>query len=336
MTWAACSSESVAPPPKPPVGSLQANRVADAGGDVVTAKERALPNLYASAISSSTDARAPFSALVPLLDPDLAQFSSPGEPPAHEPAGIVAAHAGLFGAFDDRRLQLTRVWRTPAEQSFEWTLTGTHARDWKGVAASHKPVGFKGMTLLWTKDDGSITDIHVYFDVAAVRAQLGAPGPKELAGLPVPSAPSGDPQVFEQAPAPTATETSNVETVRAALSALESNDEAGYLAAMTDDLEVDSLERAEPGRGKDPAKVYYRALHKAVGQLDTNVTAAWGVGNFAVVEYSVNGEQLGPIGWIPAQRDKVVRFEVVDVCQMREGKISHVWRYDNPGELAGL
>lgn len=334
LACAACSSETVAPPPKPPVGSLEPNREAVQGADVATAKERELPALWARAIASGGQG-APFSGLTPLLDPDLAQFSSPGTQPAHEPAGIVAAHADIFGSFDDRKLQLTRVWRTPSEQSFEWIFTGTSARDWKGVAAAHKPISFKGMTLIWTKDDGSISDIHVYYDVAVVKAQLGAPTPKELTGLPAPSAPAGDAQVFEQASPPTATETNDVALVRGALDALENNNEAGYLGAMSDDYQIETLERTQPGKGKDEAKNYYRTMHKAVGQLDTNVTAAWGVGTYALVEYSISGEQLGPIGWIPAQRDHVIRFEVVDVCEIENGKIAHVWRYDNPGEILG-
>jgi hypothetical protein len=59
----------------------------------------------------------------------------------------------------------------------------------------------------------------------------------------------------------------------------------------------------------------------------------WGVGKFAIVEYSIAGEQIGPIQWIPAQRDKVVRFELVDICELRDGKIARVWRYDNPGQV---
>jgi hypothetical protein len=58
------------------------------------------------------------------------------------------------------------------------------------------------------------------------------------------------------------------------------------------------------------------------------------VGPYAVVEYSIAGEQLGPIGWIPAQRDRVVRFELVDICEIHDGKITRVWRYDNPVEIA--
>jgi hypothetical protein len=148
---AACSSETVAPPPKPPVGSLEPVAAAGPKVDTVTAKERALPDLYAKALSSSgTDGGPQFGDLGPLMNADLTGFSSPGTTPQHEPTAIVAAHDKLFGAFDDRRMTLTRIWRTPGEQTLEWTMTGTHAREWKSIAPTHKPVMIKGVTLLWT------------------------------------------------------------------------------------------------------------------------------------------------------------------------------------------
>ena len=52
-------------------------------------------------------------------------------------------------------------------------------------------------------------------------------------------------------------------------------------------------------------------MHKAIGQLDTTVDNAWGVGRFAVVEYTIAGEQVAPLGWVPAQRDKVIRLDTV-------------------------
>jgi len=329
-----CSSEAVAPPPRPPVGSLEPVTVLGPQTDTVTAKERAIPDLYVKALTSPPgDGGARFAELAPLLNADLAGFSSPGMAPAHEPAAIVAAHDQLFGAFDDRKMMLSRVWRTPSEQSLEWTMSGTQAREWKGIAPTHRPVVFRGVTLLWTKDDGSITDIHVYFDVALVKAQLGA-GPKELQALPVPAMPTGAPQVLDQAQTASPEENRNVALVKSALDALESNKEASFVDAMADDVEVNALERATPERGKGEQRAYYKAMHKAIGQLDTTVFSAWGVGDFAVVEYSIGGEQLGPILWIPAQRDKVVRFEIVDVCELRDGKIARVWRYDNPIQIA--
>jgi ketosteroid isomerase-like protein len=122
---------------------------------------------------------------------------------------------------------------------------------------------------------------------------------------------------------------------RAALDALENNDLAAYEAAMTDDIEVFTLERARPMRGKEGMRYYFKAMHKAIGQLDTTLDNAWGIAQFALVEYDIAGEQIGPLAWIPANRDgKVVRLHVVDVVELRDGKIARVWRCDNPGEIA--
>jgi ketosteroid isomerase-like protein len=303
--------------------SLEAHPVVDAGPDIVSAKERALPDVYASALASPG-----FAKLGPLLD-DEAHFASPGMDDVHGPGAIVHAHDVLLGAFDDRKVTTGRVWRTPNEQTIEWTMTGTQARDWMGVAATQKPVTFRALTLLWTKDDGSITDVHVYVNVAVVKAQLGV-GPKDLLSLPSPPPlPTGPAQVFETQ-TPSADEQRNVAAVKASLDALENNKESEYLAASTDDVEVSALERAQPGSGKEALRAYYKAMHKAIGQLDTTVDNAWGVASFAVVEYSIDGEQLGPIGWVPAQRDKVIRMELVDICEMSGGKIARVWRFDNP------
>ena len=326
-----CSAERVAPPPPPPVhwASLQARPVADAAADaaVVSAKERALPGLYLSALASGG-----FAQLGGLFDED-AHFASPGMDDAHGRAQVLEAHQALFGAFENRTVTLSRGWRTPGEQTIEWTMTGTQAHDWKGVAATQKNVAFEGLTLLWTKDDGSITDVHVYVDVAVVKAQLGV-GPKELLALPPASPARGSPQVFEPMPASVYDEKANVAVVKLALDALENINESAYVGTMAADVEVYMQARAEPARGEAGAKAYFKSMHKAIGQFDTTLVNAWGVERFSIVEYSIGGEQLGPIEWIPPQRDRVVRFQVVDVCEIHEGKIARIWRFQNLDQIA--
>ena len=328
LVLASCSSETVARPPPPPVNwqSLQPHSIADAGPDIVTAKERALAGAYASALTSPA-----FASLGTLLD-DEAHFSSPGMDDAHGPGPVEHAHDVLFGAFDERKVATSRVWRTPGEQTIEWTMAGTQARDWMGVAATHKGVTFKGLTLLWTKDDGSVTDIHMYIDVALVKAQLGV-GPKDLLGVAPPSLPTGAAQVFEQTATASADEQSHVAVIQAWLDALENGSESGYTGAVTEDTEGYTLEHSQPARGKEAARTYYQAMHRAIGQLDTTVDNAWGVGQFSIVEYSIAGEQLAPIAWVPAQRDKVIRLQLVDICEIAGGKVTRVWRYDNPMQI---
>ena len=92
-------------------------------------------------------------------------------------------------------------------------------------------------------------------------------------------------------------------------------------------------EHATPLRGKDEARTSFRQMHKAIGQLDTTLDNAWAVGSFVVVEYFVSGEQVGPVGWVAPQRDRPFRIEVVDVLEMHDARIAHVWRYSNPGQL---
>jgi hypothetical protein len=325
--FSGCSSETVTPPPAPPVNwsSLAPRRVVDASADILSAKERALPEAYAGALSSDG-----FAQLGALLNDDP-HFASPGFEDVHGRPSVVHAHEVLFGAFDQRKCTVNRVWRTPNEQTVEWTMSGLQARDWMGVPAKHLPVAFSGVSLLWTTDDGTIVDVHLYTDVAVVKARLGV-GPKELLGLPPPT-PGATPQVIEQTGAPD--ENAPAALLRSALDALEGNSEAAYVGSMADDLEIHTLQHAQPARGKDAAKAYFKAMRKAIGQLDTTVNNSWGVVQYAVVEYSIAGEQLAPIGWIPTQRDKVIRLELLDIAEVRDGKVARIWRYDNPSQIVG-
>ena len=320
----ACSGENVARPPPPPVDWQAFQRTPpDAGpGTGPTAKEATLALDYMTALGSPAFVR-----LGPLFDAD-GRSSFPGMDDAHDREGVVRAHTTLFGALDQRHFVASRVWRTAGEQTVEWTMTGVQNGDWLGVPATHKPIAIKGIALLWTNDDGTIADAHVTFDVAAAKALLGA-GPKELAGLPPPTLPTEPTQVVDASPqAPDL-----VATVRTALDALENDVEGTYASQMADDIEVHTLERAEPVRGKDAQTAYFKTMHKAIAQLDATVQNGWSVGSFGIVEYSLAGEQMGPIGWVPLQRDRVVKKHNVDVDEVVDGKIKRIWRYDNPNEL---
>jgi hypothetical protein len=341
-----CTSETVNPPPKPPVGSLEPVAPEEAHADTVTEKERALPELYASALrsvpngSSAASGRAvAFAGLTALLNPDLAEFSSPIVALAHDVSGIVAAHEALFGAFDNRKVTLTRVWRTPSEQSLEWIMSGTQARAWMGIPPTQRSITFSGLTLLWTKDDGTILDMHVYFDAGLVQAILSGSGSTSAA--PPYAAVAAAPQVFDPVRTTAATGAGPVELVKAWLQALEDGKEAAYAGSLADSVEIQTLERTSPLRGRDEARKYFRDVRGAVGQLDTTVNNAWTVGDYVVVEYGIDGEQIGPVKWIPllatqpVPATQLVHFDIVDICQVEDAHISKVWRYDDPSQLLG-
>ncbi len=322
----ACSPEVVAQPPAPPVNwnPSSALAVQDGGPLMATAKERAAAGAYSKALSSPG-----FAALGPLLD-DEAHVAFASARDAHGREQVVKTHETLFGAFDPREFVATRVLRTDNSQVLEWTLTGVQAKEWMGAPATNKSVTIKGVTLLWTKDDGSITDVHVYFDEAVVKGQLGL-GPKELQR---PAQPPGSRRAWvdiDRASSPE--ENANVVVVRAWLDALERNNEKAYVATVTEGVEVNSLEGTEPALGKESVRAYYKAMHKAIGDLDTSIENVWGVRTYVAVEYSIVGAQVGPIGWIAPHGDGVIKMRVVDVLEMWGGSIARVWHYDNPSEI---
>lgn len=321
VSLAACStSETIPPPPPPPVdwASLVERPPPDAGGKATaTAKERAIADAYLAALATPGCA-----GLASALDED-AHFAFAGYRDVRGRDLVVRAHDALLGAFDQRKLVATRVFLTDASQVIEWTLSGVHKE-------SAKPVRFRGVTLLWTKDDGAISDVHLYYDDAAVKAEVGA-GPKGLTTLPLPDAPTGERVEYEQAGTPDEQSALGVFTKH--LEALESENVTSFLGTMKDDVEITTLESLTPSRGKAAAAAYYKMLHKAIGQLDTAIDNALAAGPFVAVEYHVVGEQKAAIGWVPAQKNTLVKLYVVDVAEIRSGAIARVWRYENPSQI---
>ena len=330
LTLLACS-ESTPKPSPPPVDWASFNRPepVDAGRARATAKERAIPQEYAQAFA--TDG---FRGLGPLLGEDA--HVTFGQKTALGRDRVVSMHESTFGSFDHRVLSVRRVLVTDSEQSIEWTLSGIQALDWQGIPATHKPIATRGISVVWTKDDGSISDIHVYFDENVVRAQLGAGPSQQLQALPPPAVTSGPPRVVEAIGAPQ--EHDDVGVLRAMVDALEDNKPGVYVGGLADDVTIETLEHAEPARGKDAARAYFDAMRKGIGQLDTLAQGGFGAGDFAILEYSISGIQLAPIdapttAHIPFVRGRAIRLHFVDVAELRDGKVVALTRYDDPAEV---
>ncbi len=329
--FVACSSDKVGPPPAPPVNwaSLQPQPRPDAGQLKPTEREALVASAYAKALAD-------FGTLPKLLG-ESANMRF-GKQTAHGREAALAMHESIFGAFAQRTVATSRVWMNERYQAIEFSITGSQTRDWMGLAATQKQATIKGIMLVWTSDDGSIEDVHVMFDVAQVKAQL-------LGAATQGTSPAA--RVFESTASPD--EATNVQAVRDSLDALEVRThesqrldagkaapliegEAGYLSTFTDDVEL-YTGRPDPLHGKDQAKAHFRSMRASIGQLDTLVNNTLGAGAFVIVEYTISGEQQGPIGNIPFKSSQLVTLNVIDVVELRDHKIAHVWRYDNPSEI---
>lgn len=319
----ACSSERLgAPPPAPVDWASLVVSVPDAGAPIATGKERA------SAVQYLNELAVPgFGGLCKLLDENV-RYAFCGASTAFGVEKVVEAHEVAFGAFDDRIFAARSYLRTDKSQVIEWTMRGTQTRPWFGLPPSQKSVTFDGLTVIWTRDDGLLSELHVYFDVALVKAQLSGLGPKELVAKAQPTLSTSEPTQFDRQGGPL--EVGNEGVVRASLDALENNKESSYTSFFSDAFELRTLEETPSVRGVAIARDYFRKMHNAIGQLNTTIENIWGIGPLVAVEYSIDGTLQGPIDWIKPKSNTVVRFNVFDVVELRDGRIERIRRYDNP------
>jgi hypothetical protein len=328
----ACSSETVAMWPPPPVHFMAGPGVASTSSPVTpTDKERGLADAYLKALSSPG-----FVGLDSIVD-EQGRIAL-GARNTHGRERVLKVHEDAFGAFDQRHFFTNRVWLTDSThpldaQAFEWTMTGVQARVWLGIAPTLKPVVIKGLTLIWTNDDGIISDLHVYFDEGMVRAQLGS-GPPELQKLPLPSADAGTHEVFERTG--TAEENANVGVARAMIQALEADKESDFMSTLDDNVQVFTSDHAEPTRGKNAARQYFRTLRGSIHHLDTVVENAWGTGSFAVVEYAITGLQQAPLPRVTFAADRPLHTQFVDIAELKGGRMVRIWRYSDPIAFATM
>jgi hypothetical protein len=282
-------------------------------------------------------------AIAPLVDPD-GDFSFPGMQEVSDRDGMVKALDDLFGAFSGRKYAASRVFQVGETAIVEWAMLAVHSGDWMGVKATQKSVGIKGITLYTFNLNGLINDVHVYFDVGAVLAQLGA-GPK---GVEVPAPPTlaATPMVVVAGGTPE--EKSHVITVNASWDALESKNEAGYLAPMADTIEVLRLDKTAPQIGKEGRKRFFQRITHGLSSLTQTPLNAWGIGPYVVEEYSITGVHSGKLTEGPPS-GHAVRLHAVDVSEIADtgaglgdggaagapssAKIVRTWTYSNSLEL---
>lgn len=315
-----CATSQIERPPLPPVDwqSLQGTTTTDAGPPTTSARERKLAELYLKALSSPD-----FVDLGPLLDEDV-HFTLAGMKDVHGRGLVIKLFEELLGALRPRTFRANRVLLTQSSQIIEWTMHGVYP-------ATAKPIELRGLSILWTSDEGSISDLHLYFDEAVLERELALGHPfiptQSVGEL---ETQASEPVTILEASPLGSVSSANVEVVGSALDALESRHPAAYAATMADDVELITLHSTKRIRGRDAERQYAKAMSASIVGLDATVDNAWSIDPIAVIEYHIVGEQRGSIGG----KDSLVKLFIVDVVELHNGQISRIWRYDDPSQIA--
>ncbi len=265
-----------------------------------------------------------------LLDPE-GNFSFPGLSEATDQKGAAKVLADLFGAFSSRKFTVGRIWQPPHVAVVEWTMAGVHSGEWMGLKATQKPVLVRGLAIYWFDQNELVSDSHLFFDIGATMAQLGAEPPALPKGIEAPA--STAPLATDVVTAVgTDGEKRALATVNASWDAFEAKNEAGYLSALADDVEVFRLDRAASERGKADRKKFFKWASGGIGSLSQTPLNAWGVGAFVIEEYSITGVHSGTLYSGPAS-GHALRLHFVDIDELRDGKVMRTWTFGNSLEL---
>jgi hypothetical protein len=221
-------------------------------------------------------------------------------------------------------------------------MTALQTGDFLGVKATGKEIGLRGVTLYWFNLSGLINDMHVYYDAGAALAQLGGALPcleKSGAGskackTPIEGPPvvlAASPQVLVAAGA-SEEERGNLHALNTSFDALEAKNDSEYLAPFSDEVDVFRLDRPTPERGKEERRKFARSVARAFSSLAQNPINAWGIGAYAIEEYTITGVNSGPIAGLQPS-GHAVRLHMVDIAEMTGGKIVHLYTFGNSLEL---
>jgi predicted ester cyclase len=322
----ACGSAEVEQPAAPPIDPrLYKPALAQAAGAQKSPLER---NRGAAEAFARELAQNDAKALSELLDPDV-DFTFPGRSDATDRPGTLKALDELFGAFSSRKLATTRLWQIGEAAVVEWAMTGTQSGPFMGVAPTQKEIGISGVTLLWFNLNGLINEVHVYFDCGAVLAQLGAaPNKAILSGPPVTLAPA----LVVTVAGGTPEEKANVTLVNASWDALEDKNESGYMAPFADAIEVTRMDRLGVEKGREDRRKFFRWVATGISSLAQTPLNAWGAGPYVIEEYTFTGVHSGALTSSPPS-GHALRLHYVDIDEMQNGKVVHIWTYGNSLEL---
>ena len=255
-----------------------------------------------------------------------ATITSPGMPDAHGRSEIQARWQSRYDAFKDSKGWASRIWIKNDMAVVEWGWTGTHTGEYMGIKPTEKQVGTMGVSVMWYSPDGLVKKETVYTDGVTMMTQLGVMKGKTR---PIPT-PVASPEMHIAKGTPE--EEKNVELIKATYAAMENKKEADFLATMTDDVEYNDMTMPDASKGKTEAKKFFGMITKAIPDLKTPSTNAFGADDYVISEYNMTGTQKGPMGAIAATK-KPVNLHGIDIFQVKDGKFVRGWTYANNAEL---
>jgi steroid delta-isomerase-like uncharacterized protein len=233
----------------------------------------------------------------------------------------------VFEAFPDFKIGASRTFIKDDVLVNEWVMNGTQKGEFMGVKATNKPVGVRGISVVWMTPEGLVKQEHRYFDGNTFMAQMGK---IKMPARAVPSLPSGDPEWHIAKGSPE--EAKSADLAKGMYAAMDKKAEADFLGPLDDKLTWVDLSAPKDMSGKADAKKFFQMFTKAFSDMKTTVEPVIAADDYVVAETESNAIHSGPLGPFKATKKPVV-LHGVDVITVKDGKIVQGVSYINGLEL---
>jgi predicted ester cyclase len=252
------------------------------------------------------------------------------------PSGAqIARDAGdLLKMFPDLKTSLRRVFVKGNEAVVEVALLGTNTGPSPGpdnAPPTGRLFGEVGVRVIAFTPDGQIRDERDYFDLVTRKTQLDGDGPRVRA--PIEAARQGSPSaanvpldVYEAHG--TAAEASNTATVVAMQGAYGAHDARRYGDSLAADVIWEDFMAPATLAGRGPQVDYFRLVMKTLPDVASNCDT-WAAGDYVVEECSIVGTDSGHVDRNHKPTGDRISFHVLDVFEVRDGKVQKAWSYGN-------
>jgi predicted ester cyclase len=251
-----------------------------------------------------------------------------GEPDGSGREAIAAHVKGLFTAFPDFKIGFSRIWQKGNFAAVSWAWNATDTGGFMGNKPSGRAVGTEGISTVVFTDDGLVKELHRYGDGATLMSQLDPKAKKGTFRTP-PTLPTST-DVFAAAGSPD--EDKDLDVAKGFYAALDDKKAADVMALFTEESTADDFTMPATLRGLKDWKKMYETYVGAFPDFKQAISTQVAVKDYVISEGVLNGTHRGALGPIRAT-GKPVSLHFVDVLQIKDGKLAHVWTWSNGAEL---
>lgn len=241
-------------------------------------------------------------------------------------AAIRAHYQARFDAFADFEAATSRTFLAHDVAIVEWAWTGTHSGRLGLLDATWKRAGTAAVDVIWFSPEGLVRELHSYWDMATVLAQIGA---SNAPSRPVPILPTTSRTISAQ---PTGDHARMMDIALTMFGAWASKREADFVSNLALDHRWEDFTQRDAIVGRSASKKLFADWLSAFPDGSSTTTNAWSIGHFVVAEGIFRGRQTGAFAGIPPT-NKSVCVHGLEILRFDGDLVVEGWSYANAIEL---